>query len=104
MRKTFLLVAWAVLGACATTSSSAHRTEGLGGTWTLAEVDGQPLPAASPTEDGVTLEAGSLSLASGGAYTLEVRARTRSSEAVTHTVRGTFESNGMTFRREGDVR
>jgi hypothetical protein len=77
--------------------ASAPRADGLAlaGSYRLAEINGRPLPAESPTEEGVLLERGTLLLDAAGAYTLQVHARRRQQPtAVAPVVRGTYRTEG----------
>jgi hypothetical protein len=67
-----------VLSACATVAPAPPAPlPALTGTWELARVDGAPLPAPSPTEDGVTILSGGLELGPAGEFTLHVVAHVR---------------------------
>jgi hypothetical protein len=67
------LVLSLLLAGCAAAGSAGVAP--ATGSWTLAAVNGEPLPAPSPGEAGVTVEAGALELGSDGEYTLDLSAR-----------------------------
>lgn len=73
MPRRFLTLAAALVCACATAPSGGGSAP-LRGSYRLAEINGQVVPALSPTEAGVTIESGDLRL-SDNRYTLQLKAR-----------------------------
>ncbi|HEX2205312.1 MAG TPA: hypothetical protein VHG91_18530 [Longimicrobium sp.] len=90
-----------VLAAACATAGAPSDTP-LAGRYTLAAVDGRPLPTESPTESGVTLEGGSLLLTAGARYTLELVARLPGLAAQTATVHGGYTVRGDTLLLAAD--
>lgn len=76
----------AVLAACAAAGTSGG---GATGSYALAAVNGAALPQPSP-EPGVSLESGGLELRAGGAYTLDLVARTGEGTPDARRVFGTY--------------
>jgi hypothetical protein len=73
MRTRALSLVLLLLTGCAAAGSAGAAP--ATGSWTLAAVNGEPLPAPSPGEAGVTIESGALELGSDGEYTLDLSAR-----------------------------
>lgn len=96
MVRTLALLALGLAAACATTRQAP--TAGHEGTYTLVEVDGQPLSPRTEGEPGYILDAVSLTLAPAGRFTLYVRAhRAGTGESVERTQGGTYTIEGMTI-------
>jgi hypothetical protein len=72
MRMITVLVL-AVLAACA---SASRGDAGLEGNYELVRINGGALPAASPTEDGVTMQGATLRLMPDGRFTMDAKATT----------------------------
>jgi hypothetical protein len=70
------------------------------GTLTLTTLNNQPLPAASPTEEGVTVTDGTLSLDADGMFALRLHATGAGVEAGERTVRGrwTMQNEWLVLR------
>lgn len=103
------LLATLLLALAAACASMGRGSGSLAGRYLLREVNARPLPAASPTEAGVTLDAGALVLEAGARYTLELTARTASDPAPRAvTAAGTYAVRGDTLALSpvggGDVR
>lgn len=93
-----LLATLALVLAAACASTGRGSGAPLAGRYLLREVDGRRLPAASPTEAGVTLDAGALVLEPDARYTLELTARTASDPAPRAvTAAGTYAVRGDTL-------
>ena len=96
MVRTLALLALGLATACATTRQAPAA--GLEGTYSLVEVDGQPLSPQTEGEPGYILDAGSVTLAPAGRFTLYVRAhRAGTLESVERTVGGTYTVEGTTL-------
>ena len=82
-----------LVSACV--SVPAYTVPTLTGAWRLAAVNGSPLPAPSPKEDGVVLEHATLRLQREGSYVLEVSARrVNPPQPGNYSVRGTWDVQG----------
>ncbi|HYH82194.1 MAG TPA: hypothetical protein VEX86_20465 [Longimicrobium sp.] len=96
MVRALTFLALGLVVACATTRQAP--TAGLGGTYALVEVDGQPLSPQTEGEPGYILDAGSVTFASPGRFTLYVRAhRAGTSESMERTLGGTYTVAGTTI-------
>jgi len=78
--------------ACAAAAPAADP--GPAGSFALIRLNARDLPAESPTEPGVTVERGTLTLEADGRFTMELAARTGAQTASTQTVRGTYSAQG----------
>lgn len=96
MIRVLAFIALGLACACATTRQAPAA--GLGGTYALVEVDGQPLSPQTEGEPGYIIDAGSVTFASPGRFTLYVRAhRAGTSESLERTLGGTYKVQGTTI-------
>ncbi len=78
-----------LLAACATTAGG--RAEPVVGTWNLRTLNARALPAPSPDEAGVRVDAAALRLEPAGAFHLRMQARTQGSAgAVNRSLDGAY--------------
>lgn len=88
MMRTLVRLAIVAFAACAAAKPAGAQMEGR---YELAEVDGQPLPAASPDEDGVTMHRTVLRLTAKGRFHIQAWASVDgSADPVKEEMEGTW--------------
>lgn len=90
-----------LLAACATLAPPVPAGAQLQGSYRLAEVNGQALPA-EVDEGGVTVLSGALVLGADGRYALEMEVDTEDEGRVARKVVGTYEVDGDLLFLEPD--
>jgi hypothetical protein len=91
----------ALLAACA---SASRGGAGLEGSYELVRINGDALPAESPTEDGVTMQGVTLRLTPDGRFTMDAKATTGGGVGQSdERSQGTWSSTGDTLVMVPDV-